>query len=575
MFRQLSIQQRMWTILLLSIAGLGLISSVVVTSARQKLIDATYLEAQHLTQVTINAVNAQYQRFVNGEISEPEARASARNMVKNMGLSSRDYFFVYNPVGFMVVHPVLPSQYQIGTTAEAEAAEQRYRNYVDQIRADGNTAITSMTIVREIYPNTFTGFSEYLYAPSNGADDPGGLFRLDDPNAVDRAEHKVVYTQLFAPWNWVVFYGVYLDDVNAQFNQWLINLAFVCAGIAALLTGIVIVISRSISKPLNGVVDVMAEISQGSGDLRDRLGEHGRDELSKIGKYYNAFVEKLAGIIRGVLDSNAKIVQDSDKLSSAVNDIVSRSQEQLQETHMLASATTELSSSLESVAGHTEETASSANEAKQAAEEAKVEMQKNIHSIEELSSTLCDVNERMNKTRADSEAVNAVTEVIQGIAEQTNLLALNAAIEAARAGEQGRGFSVVADEVRNLAQKTQQSTQEINNIIQNLQSGTVQVSSAIETGVQNAKACVNIANNTQGCVIRASSAVEHISKQTVEISNMVSQQSKVTQEIAQSSVNISKNGELNAQGCEACEAVTHEVKQKLERLSESLRLFKV
>ncbi len=575
MFRQISIRNRMWLILFIGVFGLGIMGLMVTLNARQKMIDAKYNEAQHLTQTAVNAINAQYERFKNGEITEAEAITSAKNMVKKMALSKRDYFYMANPVGFFEAHPVLPATYDNKSREDILKAEKIYTDYVKQIRAEGNTTITSITIIRETYPDTYTGFSEYYYAPSNGEDDPGGTWRAGDDNILERAEHKIVYSQYFEPWHWIVVFGVYLDDINAQFQQWLINLSATCVGIIAVLTLMVFFISRSISKPLDGVVGVMQDISLGSGDLRHRLTENGRDELSEIGKCYNLFVEKLVGIIQSILHSNQEVIAHSDQLDHSIGEIVSRSQEQLKETHMLASATTELSSSLESVASHTDETAKSAKEAKLAAAEAEQEMAKNTSSIATLSDLLIEVNERMNKTRSDSEAVSAVTEVIQGIAEQTNLLALNAAIEAARAGEQGRGFSVVADEVRNLAQKTQHSIQEINSIIQNLQNGTIEVAHSIDAGVDRAKDCVQIANKTRECFIRAATAVDDISRQSTEIANMVSQQSQVTREIADSSIKISKNGEMNAESCTTCEQVSKKVKDKLQTMDQSMRLFKI
>ncbi len=222
-----------------------------------------------------------------------------------------------------------------------------------------------------------------------------------------------------------------------------------------------------------------------------------------------------------------------------------------------------------------QQSAESAREANQATAEATSALASTCHTVQELADTLVEIQQKAHDMKSHNQKVNSVIEVIRGIAEQTNLLALNAAIEAARAGEQGRGFAVVADEVRNLAQKTQASTMEINDIIDQLQSNTDQVVSAMDKGVARSGDSVNTASNANNLLQTAIAAVEAILTRNEEIAHSVEQQSQVTEEIANSSVKIAGDGKLNAEDYDSCLQLNREVNDNLNSLKQLLGQFKL
>ena len=176
---------------------------------------------------------------------------------------------------------------------------------------------------------------------------------------------------------------------------------------------------------------------------------------------------------------------------------------------------------------------------------------------------------------AFSTQVASVMEVIRGIAEQTNLLALNAAIEAARAGEQGRGFAVVADEVRSLAQRTQNSTSEIQGIIENLTSGTQKVVSAVGVGLENSEVCVNTAMDANETLKHVVEYAATINKMSNQIATAVEEQSQVTQEIAKSTQNISNSSRLNLDDAEDNQEEINRMNQEMESMATLVKRFKV
>jgi methyl-accepting chemotaxis protein len=262
-------------------------------------------------------------------------------------------------------------------------------------------------------------------------------------------------------------------------------------------------------------------------------------------------------------------------LSEKIERSANRSSDQLSETEMLASSTTELSASLSDVARGAQQSAESAREANEATAQATQALANTRLTVESLAKTLVEIQQKAHDMKSHNQKVNSVIEVIRGIAEQTNLLALNAAIEAARAGEQGRGFAVVADEVRNLAQKTQASTMEINAIIEQLQNNTDQVVSAMDAGVSRSHHSVETANDANQLLQTAITAVQAISSRSEEIAHSVEQQSQVTDEIANSSVKIAGDGKLNATDFSDCLQLNRDVNENLEALRELLGQFKL
>ena len=199
----------------------------------------------------------------------------------------------------------------------------------------------------------------------------------------------------------------------------------------------------------------------------------------------------------------------------------------------------------------------------------------NKHTIEQLASEVDEASRVINKLHQDSASIGGILDVIRGIAEQTNLLALNAAIEAARAGEQGRGFAVVADEVRSLASKTQESTQEIQSMIESLQAGAEEAVNAMSKGKHQAVSCVeqsDLANEALNSITLAVSQAHDVSE---EISNAANEQQQVAQEISERLESIVAIAEQTAEGANQTSISSAEVAKLAEELRQSVEQFKV
>ncbi|MDX1489996.1 MAG: methyl-accepting chemotaxis protein [Pseudohongiellaceae bacterium] len=578
MFQSLMIKHRIWLLVLLSVLAMVVVSSFALWRSEVQIVaEKKQATAKH-TESAVALIEAYYEKFQNGELSEIEAKTQAKFAVQSLATGPRSYFYMYHDGNFMVMHPLLPgSVYPDSTQADIIASTESNRLRTEGIRDEKRVAEvdpTPLDILRQTHPRTHEGFIEYLYTSAREE----GKYSLGMPDAADihpEAEQKIVYGKPFEPWDYYVLTGIYLDDVQAALMQWIFSVAAIVTVMIIALILVSYAITRSITKPMANIVQIMEDISQGTGDLTARLNEEGNNELSAIGKGFNVFVGKLSDIMQQILKSNAELRSQSEILSEKIEGSAYRSQGQLKETELLASSATELSASFSEVAANAEGSVNSAEEAQNLTETAKVTVNNNRESVERLSQSLATVQVTMNAMQEQNAQVNTVLEVIRGIAEQTNLLALNAAIEAARAGEQGRGFAVVADEVRNLAQKTRDATTDINVIIESLNEGTDNAVSAMENGLEDSKACVESASSLDGTLQSVIDAVQTIVARSKEIAGGVQQQSQVTEEIAQSSVKIADGSSQTTADSESCRESTNQMNANIDRLDSMIKKFKV
>ena len=273
------------------------------------------------------------------------------------------------------------------------------------------------------------------------------------------------------------------------------------------------------------------DVSSGDGDLSRRINVTGNDGIDDLGRIFNGFIEKLQGIIRQVMDDSTNLVGVASHLNSISASSSNSALQQQSQIEQVATAMNEMTATVTEVAGNARNAADAAQAADGDVNSGMEIVSQTVQSINSLAAEVERANDVIRTLQSDSEEIGSVLDVIRGIAEQTNLLALNAAIEAARAGEQGRGFAVVADEVRTLASRTQQSTEEIQAMIERLQHGANDAVKVMEESHIQATKSVDQASETGAALQKITSAVNTINQMNLQISNAAEQQTEVAHEI--------------------------------------------
>lgn len=334
-------------------------------------------------------------------------------------------------------------------------------------------------------------------------------------------------------------------------------------------------VSFMITCPLSNAVEAMKDISEGEGDLTSRLTVSGTDEIGQLALSFNGFIEKIQGLIKEVTSSTSQLSAAAEEMSMITDETRTGVQRQQSETALVATAINEMNSTVHEVANNAETAASGASQADNQAEQGKQIVSSTMSSISALANEVETASNVINQLEKDSESIGSVLEVIRGIAEQTNLLALNAAIEAARAGEQGRGFAVVADEVRSLASRTQESTQEIQDMIERLQKGSRDAVNAMESGKEQAQQTVEQASQAETALNEISTAVAQINEMNAHIAQSSRQQGEVAEEINKNIVNITQVADDSANGADQLSSASQEMANLAVNLESQVSHFKI
>lgn len=454
------------------------------------------------TEIEIGSQIVQYQLAQGNE-------QDAKNALRDLTFGEDGYYFIYDTDGISVFHALL------GDAIEGQ-------NKIGMTDPNGKKIVVGLLEQARKGGGSFT-------------------YHFQKPNTTGLVE-KIGYAAMIPGTNWMIGTGTYMDDIEAELVKYqatmerhlsekmttLVLISLLLLGLAA--AG-ALYASNNMLKPIKRMVQSLDDIAKGEGDLTRRLEIDTHDEIGQLGESFNVFVSKLHSIIAGVVDVTNDVKTASSDINTQTLLIEDKLLKHNHETDLVATAITEMSATSHEVAQNTTQVAVSTQAATKEVANAQDCVDVSLSEVSNLMGEINQAAEQVNSLSEQSKKINSVLSVIGGIAEQTNLLALNAAIEAARAGEQGRGFAVVADEVRSLASRTQDSTLEINEMLSELHNLVTAAVGAMQASQQSCNRSVESSRAISESLGAVTTSVTTINDMSTQIATAATEQSSVTEEI--------------------------------------------
>ncbi|WP_042013110.1 methyl-accepting chemotaxis protein [Aeromonas fluvialis] len=438
----------------------------------------------------------------------PENRQKVKELLRPLRYSSDGYFFVYDFEGNTILLPV--------------RTELEGKNRWNDKDAKGKL------LIQEVLKSARQGdgFTEYWTAkPSIGRDAP-----------------KLAFTLVLDKYQWAIGTGFYIDDIDNELAvlreerersmyDSLRSSVLVILLILGITLAATVIVGNRVTKPLADAVLALNDIANGDGDLTQRLKVQSQDEIGQLASAFNRFVERIQSVVSQVGETSNHLFSAVEKLHHLSEHYDKQMHGHSRETDQVVTAVTEMNSTAQEVAASASNAAMATSDAARESDAARGVVSGAINSINRLVGEVHTASGVIEQLAQETAKIGSVVEVIRGIAEQTNLLALNAAIEAARAGEQGRGFAVVADEVRSLAGRTQQSTKEINEMLQRLQGGVKQAVDVMQASEDRSQETVQEASHIATSLDSMVMAVSTINDMNIQIATAAEEQHAVSEEI--------------------------------------------
>ncbi|KAF0253939.1 methyl-accepting chemotaxis protein [Pseudomonas putida] len=375
--------------------------------------------------------------------------------------------------------------------------------------------------------------------------------------------------------NWYIGLSVDKDKAFSMLSTFRTSAVIATVVAVVIIIGLLGLLINVLMKPLHTMTRAMEDIAEGEGDLTKRLRIHNHDEFGILGTAFNRFVERIHSSISEVSSATEQVNEVALRVISASNSSMTNSDEQSNRTNSVAAAINELGAAAQEIAGNAAQASQHASSARLLAEEGQQVVERNIAAMNRLSDLIVSSSGHIETLNNKTVNIGQILEVITSISQQTNLLALNAAIEAARAGEAGRGFAVVADEVRNLAHRTQESAQQVQTMIEELQVGARASVETMDQSQRHSQDSVQIANQAGERLDSVTVRISEIDGMNQSVATATEEQTAVVEAI---NMDINEINMLNQEGVENLQATLRacsDLEQQAGRLKQLVGSFRI
>jgi len=523
----IQIRYKLWAIIVLMSLGTSGLIGVSLYSLYMTQFQDRQDRTKDLVEVAHSTLSHYYQDALEKGTNQDQARQQAFEVIRDLRYEGKEYFWINDMNSTMLMHPITPAlEGKDMSQFEDVNGVRVFAEFLKVVEKDG------------------AGFVDYMW-PKAGETD---------------ATAKNAYVKAFEPWNIIIGTGVYLDALHQQFFHNLIRFGIAVILLTLFIGGTALFIIYLVTSRVIMLKDIMLSVAE-SGDLTQRVDFSSKDELGVMASSYNQMMESFQQIVNKVGSSSSQldhIVVQSNQISDKTTHGV---ETQLKETEQTASAMLQMAASAQQANDISAEASNKAQEVQQQSKQGLAIITSSNDSIKGLAENVAHATNSIHQLRNNVMNIETVLEVIGQVSDQTNLLALNAAIEAARAGEQGRGFAVVADEVRHLAQRSQGSAVEIQDMIESLRNQTLATVDIMEKAQTMAQEGVEQAVQAGTSFSDINHGIKEISHLNQQITLASHEQTQVAEEISRNINNINSVTEDTSQDNKAMESNIVELKQ--------------